>query len=436
MKEMIEYQYKYFNNGYTKSVKERIRLLKELLLVLNQNEELFAKALLSDLNKSDIESFYTEFSVVYKEIELYISKLKKWTKAKKVSTEIINYPSKSYILPCPQGVVLIIPSWSFPFKLALLPFIGAIAGGNSVILKLSEKTPQTSKLLHLTIKSIFNEGHANCILKAEIDELLEYEFSHIFFEGDKENGKKIAQKAVDKFTKVTLQLGGKNPCIIDETANLKLASRRILLGKTINAGQNSLAPDYILIKSGVKKKFLKHLSKEYAKLIGNEAKFSKNYTRIVDEENYKRLKNMLLSSDIYVGGKYCDETLQILPSITKENDISMEKEIFGPILPIIEFETFMEMNEILAKNPSPLALYLFTENKKVKKFIFSNYNFAGGCINDTLIHETNNRLPFGGVKNSGNGACHGKYTFDNFVHYKGVSEKYKREFKIKYTIFK
>lgn len=436
MKDLINAQYKYFNQGHTKSVYKRISDLKKLLQTLKFQESLFIKALEKDIGKCEFESYVCEIAMVYKEINLAIKKLRKWCKPKKVMTNIVSFPAKSYILPCPVGVVLIISPWNYPYQLSLIPLVSAIAAGNCVVLKPSEKTPAFSSLLNEVLASVFEPEHVSCVLgdKEVAERLLEYEFSHIFFTGSSKTGKEIAKKAAETLTPVTLELGGKSPCIVTETADLNLAAKRILWGKCINAGQTCVAPDYILVKSSIKNDFLAELTQEHKTLYDSQDLiFNDDYGRIIDQENYDRLKNILLNSDIYIGGRYCDETLQIEPSIIKANELSMSEEIFGPILPIIEYSSVKDALEIILENPNPLAVYVFSKNKMARDFLISSLTFGGGCINDTLIHATSTRLPFGGVKSSGIGNYHGKYGFDTFTHYKSIVRRPKLEFKSRYA---
>jgi aldehyde dehydrogenase (NAD+) len=341
---------------------------------------------------------------------------------------LLNFPSTDYIVKEPYGKVLIIAPWNYPFQLAICPLVSAVAAGNQVVLKPSELTPKTSAILLKIIEKAFQYNHVQ-VIEGGVEtsqNLLAQRWDYIFFTGSVAVGKLVAKAAAEHLTPVTLELGGKNPCIIDETANLKLAAKRIVWGKFLNAGQTCIAPDYILIQEDMKSHFVDFMKNEITKAYGKNPKESPDFARIVNEKNCLRLMSLIDAEKVIFGGETDIEDCYIAPTLIEENfldSLLMEGEIFGPILPIITYKDEKEIAQTLSKYEKPLALYVFTDDRKFARKIVTTYSFGGGCINDTIIHFANKRLPFGGVGHSGIGAYHGKLSFDTFTHHKAIVKK-------------
>ena len=401
-----------------------IKLLNEV--IIQENE--IIQALYDDFKKPAFEAVLSETSYVILELKDTIKNLKKWAKPKRVFPTILNFPSTDYIYKEPYGKVLIIAPWNYPFQLALCPLISAVAAGNQVVLKPSELTPKTSEIIHKIITKVFDKNHV-AVVEGGVEvsqQLLSERWDYIFFTGSVPVGKIVAKAAAVNLTPVTLELGGKSPCIIDETANLKLAAKRIVWGKFINAGQTCIAPDYILIQKDMKSHFVTYLKEEITKAYGVNPSESPDFARIVNVKNWQRLVNMIEPKKVVFGGQSDIKDCYIAPTLVEENSLEsdlMKDEIFGPILPILTYEKETEIETVMSKYEKPLALYVFTENKVFSKHIIQKYSFGGGCVNDTIIHILNNRLPFGGVGHSGIGAYHGRLSFDTFSHKKSIVKK-------------
>lgn len=423
-KDIFESKKKFFQAGHTLSYDFRILQLKKLKESIVKYEADIINALRDDLNKTEFEAFTSEVGIVYSELNLAIKNLKKWMKGKRVRTPIFLQPGKSYILPSPKGLVLIISPWNYPFSLAILPLIGAIAAGNSIILKPSTKSKYTSKVISKIIKETFSDYYISCLDggSKEVDKLLEsYRFDHIFFTGSVKVGKEIMMKASRTLTPVTLELGGKSPCIVWKDANLDHAAKTITWAKYYNSGQTCIGPDYLLIHQDIKEEFIDKM-KEYMKKFYGENR-DKNISRIIDENRFYRILELMESGEFIIGGEADKEKLFIYPTILDKvslEDEIMKEEIFGPILPILTIEKFEDIKELIEKNPYPLSLYVFTEDKYLENHIVENISFGGGCINDAISHFVNKNLPFGGYGYSGMGSYHGKYSFDEFTHYKSI----------------
>lgn len=423
-KDIFESKKKFFQAGHTLSYDFRILQLKKLKESIVKYEADIINALRDDLNKTEFEAFTSEVGIVYSELNLAIKNLKKWMKGKRVRTPIFLQPGKSYILPSPKGLVLIISPWNYPFSLAILPLIGAIAAGNSIILKPSTKSKYTSKVISKIIKETFSDYYISCLDggSKEVDKLLEsYRFDHIFFTGSVKIGKEIMEKASRTLTPVTLELGGKSPCIVWKDANLDHAAKTITWAKYYNGGQTCIGPDYLLIHQDIKEEFIDKM-KEYMKKFYGENR-DKNISRIIDENRFYRILELMESGEFIIGGEADKEKLFIYPTILDKvslEDEIMKEEIFGPILPILTIEKFEDIKELIEKNPYPLSLYVFTEDKYLENHIVENISFGGGCINDAISHFVNKNLPFGGYGYSGMGSYHGKYSFDEFTHYKSI----------------
>jgi aldehyde dehydrogenase (NAD+) len=412
--------------------KTDLNFRKETLIKLLNNiiihEDEIIKALYDDFKKPAFEAVLTETSYVISELKDTIKNLNKWAKPKKVFPSLINFPSTDYIYKDPYGKILIIAPWNYPFQLALCPLISAVAAGNQVVLKPSELTSNTSAIISKIITKTFHINHVE-VVQGGVNvsqNLLAQRWDYIFFTGSVAVGKIVALAAAEHLTPVTLELGGKNPCIIDETANLKLAAKRIVWGKFVNAGQTCIAPDYILIQKDMKKKFIDYLQEEIIIAFGNEPEKSPDFARIVNVKNWNRLTAMIDDDKVIFGGQSNESDCYIAPTLINENDIDslvMKDEIFGPLLPILEYSSDADIYTVVSKYEKPLSLYVFTENKIFAEKIIQNYSFGGGCINDTIIHFLNKRLPFGGVGHSGIGAYHGVLSFDTFSHKKAIVKK-------------
>lgn len=401
-----------------------IKLLNEV--IIHENE--IIQALYDDFKKPAFEAMLTETSYVILELKDTIKNLKNWAKPKRVFPSILNFPSTDYIYKEPYGKVLILAPWNYPFQLALCPLISAVAAGNQVVVKPSELTPKTSEIITKIIAKVFDKNHV-AVVEGGVEvsqKLLSERWDYIFFTGSVAVGKIVAKAAAENLTPVTLELGGKSPCIIDETANLKLAAKRIVWGKFVNAGQTCIAPDYILIQKDMKSHFVNYLKEEITKAYGKNPSESPDFARIVNVKNWQRLVNMMEPDKVIFGGQSDIKDCYIAPTLVKETSLDspvMKEEIFGPILPILTYKNEAEIDCIISNYEKPLALYIFTENPAFSKKIIEKYSFGGGCINDTVVHFSNKRLPFGGVGHSGIGAYHGSLSFDTFSHKKSIVKK-------------
>jgi aldehyde dehydrogenase (NAD+) len=413
---------------YKTNVNYRKERLKKLLHCIEKNENEIVQALYNDFKKPAFEAVLTETNYVISELKDTIKNIERWAKPKKVFPSILNFPSTDSIYSEPYGKVLIIAPWNYPFQLALCPLISAVAAGNQVVLKPSELTPNTAKIIAEIVAKVFESDHVK-VVEGGIEvsqKLLAQRWDYIFFTGSPNVGKIIAKAAAENLTPVTLELGGKNPCIIDETANLKLAAKRIVWGKFINAGQTCIAPDYILIQKDMKSHFTGYLKEEITKAYGENPATSPDFARIINTKNWERLVRMMEAENIIFGGQTDAKDHFIAPTLIEEPALDspiMQEEIFGPILPILSYEKEAELHSIISKYEKPLALYVFSENRIFAKRIIQNFSFGGGCINDTVVHFSNKRLPFGGVGYSGIGAYHGQLSFDIFSHKKGIVKK-------------
>lgn len=418
----------FFATQQTKDVSFRKKALKKLLSEVEKRENDIIKALHNDFKKSEYEAVMTETSIVISELKMTIKKLNSWTKPKRVTPSLLNFPSSAKIYSEPYGVTLIIAPWNYPYQLAINPLVGAIAAGNTAVLKPSELTPHTSKILKEIIEAVFEPQHV-AVIEGGIpvsQELLAQRWDYIFFTGSVVVGKIVAKAAAEHMTPVTLELGGKNPCIIDKTANVKLAAKRLVWGKCVNAGQTCIAPDYWLVHSSVKNKLIDAFKVELFKAYGENIQLSKDYPRIVNERNFERLTSLLENEKIILGGKTDKEDKYIAPTLVDNPSLDseiMKGEIFGPISPVLTYENESEIDEIISNYEKPLALYVFTNRNDFAKKIIKRHSFGGGTINDTTVHFVNNRLPFGGVGESGMGGYHGKQTFDTFSHKKGIVKR-------------
>lgn len=428
--EKINEQRKYFSTNETKDIDFRINKLKKLREVLKNEEEKVFEALRKDLMKSTFESYVTEVAMVYDEINTQIKNIRKWSKRRRVKTSIVQFPAKSFVQLEPYGIVLIIGPFNYPFMLTMDPLIGAIAAGNTVVLKPSESAPETSKVLKSILEQVFDEKYVLHVNpergKEVVEELLREKFDYIFFTGSAMVGKIVMKAAAENLTPITLELGGKSPCIVDRDCKVELAAKRIVWGKAMNSGQTCVAPDYLYVHKDIEKEFIKKLEEEIKTQFGEEPLKSEDYSKMVNEREFNRVLSYINKDKLVFGGNYNKETLQIEPTILKDvtwDDSVMEREIFGPILPILNFENLDDVIKIINSKDKPLALYYFSEDKNKIKKILNTTSSGGVTINDTLVHVSSTYLPFGGVGNSGMGEYHGKYSFDLFSNKKGVMDR-------------
>lgn len=426
--EILQLQREYFLTGETKSVKFRKKQLELLKQTILANEKKIYEALKEDLGKSEIESYMCEVALVVNEIKYILKHLKSFVKKKKVPTSIVNFPASSYEMPCPKGNVLIMSPWNYPFMLTIEPLVDALAAGNTAIVKPSAYSKATSKLIYEMLSSTFEQKYVAVVTGGrEVNQdLLTLKFDHIFFTGSKAVGHEVLKNAERNLTTVTLELGGKSPCIVDKTAPIALAAKRIVFGKFINCGQTCIAPDYILVHESVKEMFLRSLILEIKLQYGENPLTDPLYGKIISEKHFDKVVGLLENQKVLYGGKYNRESLKIEPTVVVDPDLNsniMTNEIFGPIIPVISYKTNSEALEIIRRNDTPLAQYIFTKDKNVKNFFETNVLFGGGCINDTIMHISTPLLAFGGVGQSGMGAYHGKRGFDAFSHYKSIINK-------------
>ncbi|MEK8179759.1 aldehyde dehydrogenase [Flavobacterium buctense] len=406
----------------------RKQSLLKLLITVQKQEQNIIKALHDDFKKPSFEAVFTETDYILAELKHTIKNMNKWAKPQWVLPSLLNFPSTDYLYKEPYGKILIIAPWNYPYQLTLAPLIAAVASGNQVTVKPSELTPNTSKIIAEIIRETFDKNHVECIEGGtEVAQtLLAQRWDYIFFTGSVAVGKIVAKAAAEHLTPVTLELGGKNPCIIEQSANLKLTAKRIVWGKFLNAGQTCIAPDYLLVHQSIKTKLIAFLKEEIILAYGENPETSTDFARIINEKNWKRLLAILENQTVLIGGQSNAEDYYLAPTILDNPSLEslvMREEIFGPILPILSYESEPDLERIITKFEKPLSLYVFTEHNTFAKKIISKYTFGGGCINDTMIHFANKRLPFGGVGHSGIGAYHGKLSFDLFSHQKAIVKK-------------
>lgn len=381
-----------------------------------------------DLGKSASESYMCETGLVLSELSYMIKHVKKFAKAKRVKTPLSQYVSKSYRLPSPYGTVLVMNPWNYPFLLAIDPLIDAVAAGNTVVLKTSAYSPNTNLAIKKVIEEVFPPEYVAVILGgSDVNkQLFTVKFDYIFFTGSKTVGKIVYQAAAQNLTPVTLELGGKSPCIVDSTADIKLAAKRIVWGKYLNLGQTCVAPDYIMCDESVHDKLVEQIKKQISKQFGENPLKNSAYGKIINKKHYDRICSLIDDSKVIYGGKRDEEALKIEPTVMDgvvPEDKVMGEEIFGPVLPIITYKNIGEVTEYVAANDAPLALYVFSSDKKNIKMLTTTLGFGGGCVNDVVIHLATPHMPFGGFKESGMGAYHGKCGFDTFTHYKSIVDK-------------
>ncbi len=426
--QIVQSQKDFFKTRQTFDVQYRKQALKKLLKEVKKRETDICDALYADFKKPIFETVLTETSIVISELKLAIKKLKSWSKPTRVTPALLNFPSSDRIHAEPYGTTLHISPWNYPYQLALAPLIGAVAAGNTVVLKPSELTPHTSQILEEIISEVFEEQHVTVIQGGVpvAEALLAERWDYIFFTGSVHVGKIIAKAAAPHLTPVTLELGGKNPCIVDLHTDFDLTAKRIVWGKFLNGGQTCIAPDYLIVQAQAKFDFTKALIAAIEDAYGENPQASPDFPRIINEKNFQRLASMLKDQNILHGGTVDADDLYIAPTLLDEPDFDsdvMLDEIFGPILPIQVYSSLEDISNIISRYEKPLSLYVFSKDKKFAQRMIDRYSFGGGAINDTVTHFVNHRMPFGGVGHSGMGAYHGKGSFDTFSHKKSITNK-------------
>lgn len=428
MHTVINQQRSLFDSNITKDIRFRIEQLRKVKRVLQENEALLYESIYRDFRKSEFETYVSEIGLLYHEIDVFIRKTKKWSKRQIVSSGLANFPAKSYIIPEPLGVTLIIGAWNYPYQLSLIPAITALAAGNTVVLKPSELPEHTSKAMAHIINTNFPINYFH-VIEGGVEttsQLLDIRFDKIFFTGSIPVGKIVYQAAAKHLTPVTLELGGKSPTFIFEDANLKITAKRIVWAAFLNAGQTCIAPDYIFVEKRIEQQLLEAIKHEIETNYPNNENINDNYTQIINTKNFDRLKALIDPKKIYYGGetnrdkRYISPT--VLTNISFEDDI-MKDEIFGPLLPVISFSNLNEAIAAVKSRPKPLSCYVYSKNKKTIAKLLNEISFGGGAINDSMMHISNSKLPFGGVGFSGFGSYHGKAGFDEFSHFKSVLHK-------------
>lgn len=418
----------FFKNGNTLDIKTRIRLLIALKQSVKAHESDITLALKKDLGKPTAEIWLAEIYIVLDELNTVIKNLQFWAKPRRVKGKWLNTPSKDWIVPEPYGVTLHIAPWNYPFQLALNPLIGAVAAGNTVVLKPSEHAPQTAAVIEKIISKVFPKEWVAVVQGGPetAERLLQFRWDYIFFTGGVRVGKLVAKAAAEYLTPTTLELGGKNPCIVDHTANIKVSARRIAWGKFMNCGQICMSPDYLLVHKSKYEALLAALKGEIVRMYGDDPKTSEDYARLVHEKHAAAMVNLLQKQDILHGGKNDVRSRYVAPTLVAVNSLDnaiMQDEIFGPILPILTYEDETEIDRIVRHYDKPLSFYVFSERKKWANNLMKKHHYGGGMINDVIVYFTNQRLPFGGVGNSGVGSYHGKYSFDTFTHLKSYVDR-------------
>ena len=428
IRQIVENQRTYFYTGATLPLSHRIEALKKIQSYILTHEAEIGKAIRKDLGKSDFESYMCETGLVLSEITYMLKHIRSFAKEKNVLTPLAQFHSRSFKKPSPYGVALIMSPWNYPFLLTIDPLIDALAAGNTVVLKPSAYSPYTSAVIQSMIEECFDTRYVAVITggRAENTCLLNEHFDYIFFTGSQTVGKEVMRHAAAHLTPVTLELGGKSPCIVEESANIKLAARRIVFGKYLNCGQTCVAPDYIYCDRRIKDQLLAEIKRQIKRQFRSEPLTNKNYGKIINEKHFDRITKLIDSSKVVFGGKFDRTTLKIEPTVMDHvtfDDAVMQEEIFGPILPILTYDSLDQAIHKINSMPHPLALYVFTSDKTAARKVTARCGFGGGCINDTIIHLANSEMGFGGFGESGMGSYHGKDGFRTFSHYKSIVDK-------------
>ena len=421
-------QKEFFEKGYTLNIKFRIDALKKLYKAIEDYSDKLKEALYKDLGKSSFEADMCEIRLTLSEISYQLKHIKKFSKEKTVYTPLPNFASRSYIKPSPYGNVLIMSPWNYPVLLTLEPLCNAIAAGNTAIIKPSAYAPNVSSALNELVETTFDPSYIKVIEggRNENRSLLEEKFDYIFFTGSVNVGKEVMKKASENLTPVTLELGGKSPVIIEKSANLKLAAKRIVFGKYLNCGQTCVAPDYILVDETIKDSFVKYVKEEINKQFGTTPLLNKDYGKIINKKHFERVLSLIDRNKLVHGGAYDENELRIEPVVLDNVSLSdkvMQEEIFGPIMPILTYENLDQAISIIKNFPHPLAFYLFTSDKSIERKLTNVIGFGGGCINDVVVHLSTSEMGFGGFGESGMGSYHGKEGFRTFSHYKSIMDK-------------
>lgn len=429
LQEQFDSQRTYYDTLMTRDVKFRMHALKRVKIWIKDHDDLIEEALKKDLGKCPEEAYMEEIGMALDNLTYTIKHVHKWAKKKRVRTPLHEFYSRSYTVYEPYGLTLVIAPWNYPFLLAVDPLVSSIAAGNCVILKPSEYAPETSKLLFQMVDTCFDKGHAIVVEGDDkvAKELTDLPFDYLFFTGSPVVGKKIYQKAAETLTPVTLELGGKSPCILTDMIPLEIAAKRIVFGKYLNAGQTCVAPDYIFIQEQMKAQFIDYVHKYIKEFYGEHPLESENLCRIINKKHFNRLKKLLKDQDIIIGGEMDEKTLKIAPTVVNDVDYDnplMQEEIFGPIMPLVSYRAIEEVIEYINTHPKPLALYIFSNDSYHTDIILDKCSFGGGCVNDTLMHTANHYLPFGGVGTSGIGHYHGHASFKTFSHQRSILHKY------------
>ncbi|MFC7320782.1 aldehyde dehydrogenase [Halobacillus campisalis] len=428
MNTLVKLQKEWYSNGHTKSYEFRKEQLLTMKKMLDTFEEPILKALKFDLGKSEYEAYTSEIAFLKSEINDHLKHLKSWMAPTKVKAPLTHTGSKNYIIKEPYGTTLVIAPWNYPIQLALAPVIGAIAGGNTVIIKPSELTPTVSWVIKRMVEQYF-PAHYIAVVEGDKEttqELLDQPLDYVFFTGSVAVGRKVMEQASKRLTPVTLELGGKSPAIVHHDASIDLAAKRIVWGKFTNAGQTCIAPDYLYVHHEIKADLVAAIKKYIHEFYGEESLLNEDYVKIVNRQHFDRLSAYLDEGEILIGGRIDSNKLRVEPTVMDQitwEDSVMQEEIFGPILPILTYDELDEVIERVGKRPKPLALYYFGENEDDQKKITESLSFGGGCINDTLYHILNPHLPFGGVGESGIGSYHGKASFQTFTHEKSITKQ-------------
>lgn len=429
IKKTVERQRAYFATGATLPYKKRMDALRRIRWALNKYEPELKQALYRDLHKAPSESYMAEIAMTKAELNYCISHLENWMRREEVKTGLANFHAKSFTVAEPYGVTLVMAPWNYPVLLCLEPLINAVAAGNCVVLKPSAYAPEVSGVLRNMLAACFPTDYIAVVEggRAENEALLEERFDYIFFTGSVSVGKLVLEKAARHLTPVTLELGGKSPCIVDKTANIRLAARRIVFGKILNSGQTCVAPDYLLVHPDVKEALLRAMKREIRKMLGERPLEAEEYPRIVNQKHYDRIMKLIDGEHVVCGGYGDREQLRIAPTIldgvTVDSPV-MQEEIFGPVLPVLTFRNREELLAIIRRFEKPLACYLFTRDIRMERWLLRHVSFGGGCVNDTVVHLATSEMGFGGVGHSGMGSYHGRVGFETFSHRKSIVHKY------------